>query len=128
MICEKCGAEMVDRSGVKSICIECPQCGWGWATTTYDPTDEDCTPYEIWVLPGNPQSLDAIRLIACIANINFIQAKKSLACEKAFMVFKVHPEAVAETNMVQRIKDVARRLDNAGFRFFISPDFPYDYQ
>lgn len=127
LICEKCGAEMVDRSVGASICIECPKCGWGWATTTYDLTDDDHTSYEIWLAPGNPQSLDVIRLIADIANINFVQAKRTLASEKAIMIYKAHPEAVAEMNMMQRTRCIAQRLFNAGLRFSILPDFPYDY-
>lgn len=114
VICEKCGTEMVDRSVGASISIECPKCGWGWATTTCDITDDDHTPYEIWLAPGNPQSLDAIRIIADIANINLVQAKMTLASEKAIMIYKAHPEAVAEMNMVQRTRYIARRLANAG--------------
>ena len=55
IICEKCGCEMTDRSSGDSICVECPQCGWGWATTTYDPSLDDNTAYELWLLPGNAQ-------------------------------------------------------------------------
>lgn len=127
MICEKCGSEMIDQSIGDSICIECPKCGWGWATTTYDPTCEDRTPYEVWLELGNQQTLEILRLIANVAGVNFIQAKTILSSESPVMIYRACPEAAAEKNMVQQIQDVARKLLDAGVQFSIKPDFTYDY-
>ena len=125
-ICEKCGAEMIDRSSGDSIVVECSKCGWGWATTTYDPTIDDDTSYEIWLMPGNMQTLDTIRLIADIAGVNYLQAKKML-CDKApVMLYKAYNEAVASQTGVQKIQDIAGRLAGANVIFSIKPDFPYN--
>ena len=95
MFCEKCGAEMIDRSEGDSIFVECPNCGWGWATTTYDPSMDDETEYEIWLRPGNAQSPEMLRLIADIANVNLLQAKKMLNNEEPVLLYKAYREAAA---------------------------------
>lgn len=126
IICEKCGTEMIDRSKGDSISIICPNCGWGWATTTHDPSMDDETEYEIWLRPGNAQSTEILRLIAGIANINLLQAKKLLSNEEPILLFKAHTEAVAVRNKVQKIQDIAKRLTEVNVLFFIVPDFKYE--
>ena len=123
MFCEKCGAEMIDRSEGDSIFVECPNCGWGWATTTYDPSMDDETEYEIWLRPGNAQSPEMLRLIADIANVNLLQAKKMLNNEEPVLLYKAYREAAAARNRVQKTQDVATRLAEANVLFYIVPDF-----
>lgn len=125
MICEKCGAEMIDRSTGESVFIECPNCGWGWATTTYDPRLDDETAYEIWLCPGNAQSPENLRLIAEIANINVLQAKRMLGNEEPVMLYKACGEAAAEQSRVQRVQSIAGKLADAGISYYITPDFKY---
>ena len=48
MKCEKCGHEIADRSTAQTICLECPNCGWGFATSLSQPLDEDMTDYKIY--------------------------------------------------------------------------------
>ena len=55
MKCVKCGHEMLDHSTAQTICLECPNCGWGFATTLSQPLNEDMTDYEIYLNPGNPE-------------------------------------------------------------------------
>ncbi len=125
-VCEKCGTEMVNRSSKYSVVVECPKCGWGWATTSYDPTDDDNTEYEIWLLPGNVQTMETMRLIAHIASINYLQSKKMLESETPVMLYKACHEAVANLNKVQRIQDIAKKLNGSNIRFFVVPEFPYE--
>ena len=127
IICEKCGSEMNNRSSEGSIFIECPKCGWGWATTVYDATAEDDTSYEVWLLPGNPKTQKILRLIAGLANVNFLQAREMLNSETPVLLYKAVHEAVAEKNKVQRIQEIAKVLQTANIRFSISPDFPYTF-
>lgn len=117
---------MIDRSSGYSIVVECSKCGWGWATTTYDPTIDDDTSYEIWLMPGNPQTIEVIRLIAGIANVSYLQAKKMLGDEAPVMLYKAYNEAVASQTKVQKIQDIAGRLAGANVKFSIKPDFPYN--
>ncbi len=125
IICEKCGAEMIDRSTGDSIFIECPNCGWGWASTTYDSSMDDETAYEIWLCPGNSQSPEVLRLIADIANVNFLQAKMILNSKEPVMIYKAYTETVASLNKVQKIQVLGRSLKSAQVKFFISPEFKY---
>lgn len=126
IICEKCGTEMIDHSKGDSIFVECPNCGWGWATTLSDPTADDDTKYEIWLRPGNPQSPEILHLIAGIANVNLLQAKKMLNHQEPVMLYKVCNEAASSLNKVQKIQRVAGNLKNANVEFFITPDFKYE--
>ena len=115
---------MIDRSTGKSIIVECPNCGWGWAA--YNPGIEDETAYEIWLCPGNTQSPENLRLIAGIANINFLQAKRMMSREEPVMLYKARGEAVSEQSRVQRIQSIAGKLADAGISYFITPDFKYE--
>ena len=126
IICEKCGSEMIDRSSGNSIWVECPKCGWGWATTTYDPSLDDETAYEIWLHPGNFQSPEVLRLIAGIAGVNLLQAKKMLNTEEPIMLYKAYNETASSQSRVQKIQNIAKRLIQKNISFFIVPDFKYD--
>ena len=117
---------MIDRSAVDSIFIECPNCGWGWAATAYDPTMDDETEYEIWLRPGNAQSPEILRLIAGIANINLLQAKEMLNQEEPVLLYKAYREAVAIQSKVQKTQAIAKRLSETNVLFYIVPDFKYD--
>ena len=127
IICEKCGSEMNDRSSGNSIWVECPKCGWGWACTTYDPSMDDETAYEIWLHPGNSQSPEVLRLIASIAGVNLLQAKKMLNVAKPIMLYKAHNEAASSQTRVQKMQAIAKSLKQNNISFFIVPDFKYDF-
>lgn len=126
IICEKCGSKMIDRSSGNSIWVECPKCGWGWASTTYDPSVDDETAYEIWLSPGNSQSPEVLRLIASIAGVNLLQAKKMLNAEEPIMLYKAYNEAASSQTRAQKIQVIAKSLKQNNISFFIVPDFKYD--
>lgn len=127
VICEKCGNEMIDRSYGDSIHIECPNCGWGWATTTYDPCLDDTTAYEIWISPGNKQSSENLRIIAKICHINFLQAKRVLNSSVPERLYPFIETSCSTQNRVLDIKKIANILLIAHINFYIAPDFPYEY-
>lgn len=126
ILCEKCGTQMIPLLEYGSVGMTCPNCGWGWATTSSDPTADDDTEYEIWVCPGNSQSPAVLRLIADIANVNLLQAKKMLGSQEPVMLYKACNEAAAALNKVQKILVIAGRLKSAKVEFFITPDFKYE--
>lgn len=126
IFCEKCGAGMIDRSEGDSVLVECPKCGWGWATTSCDPSADDDTEYEIWLRPGNTQSTEVLQLITGVANINFLQAKAMLSSDAPVILYKAYSEAAPVQTKVQKIQDISRKLTDANLMFFIVPDFSYD--
>lgn len=126
-ICEKCGHVMIDRSFANSIHIECPNCHWGWATTTYDPIADDNTDYEIYLCSGNEQTMDNIKLIAEIMGCNFLHAKKALSSDTNTMIYKARNESVASMYKAQRVQAIASRLKEGSLHFLIVPEFPYEY-
>jgi hypothetical protein len=126
MICEKCGADMKEIHDAFSEGMECPNCGWGWVTTNVGAIADDNIDYEIWLKPGNACNTGNIKLIADIANVNFIQAKGLLSSSQAVLIYKAVSESVATMPKANRVQAVARKLKNAEVAFTISPDFPYD--
>lgn len=126
MICEKCGTEMEKIKTDFSIGVECPNCGWGWVTTSVDSIKEDNTSYEIWLEPGNVQSASNIKLIATVAGINVVQAKKILNSDGAELIYKSQLEPVSKFSAAQHVQKNAKMLKKAGIEFRISPNFPYE--
>lgn len=127
IICEKCGNEMENHSYNDSIHIECPNCGWGWATTTYDQSLDDTTAYEIWILPGNAHSAEILKTIAKIAHINILQAKKLLNKSEPTKLYPYSNYPCNTLNRIHEIKEFARILQTRNIQFYISPSFPYKY-
>ena len=79
VICEKCGAVMVPIVPDKplgSTGMECPECGWGWATTYIEPKYEDETVYKIVLDRGSDAAKENIKVIAGVMNCNYLRAKE----------------------------------------------------
>lgn len=125
--CEKCGAEMVSLSSSCSTATKCHKCGWGWTVDTYDPADSDELAYEVWLVPGNQTTLSRLRLIADVANTNYLQARRLLSSDTPALVYKAQNYALGGRSKVQQIKTIAKQLADAGIMFYISPKFPYSF-
>lgn len=95
MKCEKCGHEIADRSTAQTICLECPNCGWGFATSLSQPLDEDMTDYKIYLNPGNTETMEHIKLISAICHVNYLQARKLLSSQKPVLIYKAEQEAAS---------------------------------
>lgn len=104
----RCGDD--SASGIRIYRYDMSNCGWGWATTLSDPTDNDDTKYEIWLRPVNSQSSEILHLIADISNVNLLQAKKMLSCHEPVMLYKACNEAASSLNKVQKIQAIAGYL------------------
>lgn len=115
IICEKCGAEMVPIDPDKPVGMECPKCGWGWATSYIEPKLEDGTVYSIILEQGNELDVDAIKAVSKVANCNFIQAKA--------MIIEA-PQQMAEGRAVD-IERYMELLDKAFVKYNIEPEWPY---
>ena len=87
---------------------------------------DDETAYEIWLHPGNTQSPEVLRLIASIAGINLLQAKKMLNAEEPIMLYKADNEVASSQTGVQKIQVIAKSLMQNNISFFIVPDYKYD--
>ncbi|MCQ2555455.1 MAG: hypothetical protein MJ171_07370 [Clostridia bacterium] len=126
MICEKCGTEMKKIERELSKGMECPNCGWGWITTDLEPILTDDTEYVIWLCQGNESCTSNIKLIAEIANLNYVQAKKLLCSNHTELLYKAIDVSAATISKAQRVQEIAKRLSEAGILFEITPDFPFE--
>ena len=95
-------------------------------TTNIGSIADDNTDYEIWLQPGNTGNTSNIKLVADIANVNFVQAKQLLDSNCATMIYKAVSESATTMPKAQRVQIIAKRLKETEISFSISPDFPYD--
>lgn len=114
ILCEKCGKEMLPLDTQRSIGMICPSCGWGWATSYFEPYETDQTEYSIIVF-GNNATKNNIKIIAEYANINYIQAKKLIEM----------PEAIVLVGKAAEILEKKKKLIENNISFKIQPEFPY---
>jgi large subunit ribosomal protein L7/L12 len=115
MKCEKCGVEMLEYRDGHSCGYACKNCGWGLATSFYEPYETDRTRYSI-VMQGNEATPAAVKIISDIAGVNFLQANELLRT----------PEAVVFEGCATEILEKKKILTENNISFKITPDFPYE--
>ena len=84
-------------------------------TSFFAEIERDSTTYEVRVLDGDPKDEGQIKVVARIANVNFMQARSLIKANNQ-VVFKGRAPLVAE------VRDA---LSSAGLSVQISPEFPY---
>ena len=117
VFCEKCGAEMHPIDPAKPIGMICPKCGWGWATSYIDPIAEDAADYTVTLLDGNAVSGNAVKVVAEIARVNYLQGKKMI---------KNAPSVVLVGRAVA-VRSALTELTGASIRYKVEPPFPYHF-
>ncbi len=115
IICEKCGTEMVSFQRGSSCGMECPKCGWGWATTYWPEIASDETNYTISIPAISNPPVDIIRYMSKILSCNFIVANE-----------KLKTTGIQVAGQARKIQEIRKKLMELGVVFSISPDFPYD--
>ena len=114
------------RSTAQTICLECPNCGWGFATSLSQPLDEDMTDYKIYLNPGNTETMEHIKLISAICHVNYLQARKLLSSQKPVLIYKAEQEAASSLSKAGKVLQAAKCLKESSLEFSIIPDFPYE--
>lgn len=95
--------------------MECPSCGWGFATTYYDPLLDDPTTYEITLVPGNKPRFVAIKAVSKVSNLNHLASKREI--EK--------PSSILIGGQACDIIHCKTILDGADIAYIITPPFPH---
>lgn len=116
IICEKCGEEMVYFHRYGSCGMECPKCGWGWATTYRSEIESDETNYSISIPVILNPSVDVIRFISEVLSCNFIAANE-----------KIKTNGIQISGQAEQIQKIRKSLTELKVPFAISPDFSYDF-
>lgn len=115
IFCEKCGTAMIPIDSNRPVGMTCPNCGWGWATSYIDPIFEDTTKYSVSLIDGNEGTKEAIRTIAEIAGMNYLQAKRALQDGTGEII----------SGSAVQIRDIIKDLIKVGIRHQVEPTFPY---
>lgn len=111
VLCEKCGSEMCIIDEICTVGMTCPNCGYGWVTSSR--AFADTQTYSIF-LDSNKNSIDNIKLISSIANCNYLMARKLIGSSVPFFC-----------GSAIKVKSIKKELDDAGIRYRIEPEFPY---
>ena len=114
--CERCGHLLEARRSGTTQGLFCPNCDWSVVTTYIPEIKLDATSYEILITGGDYRSLDQVKLLARVGDMNFITARKLLQENSPFVLPKRDATATAE---------VRDQLDSAGLGYQISPSFPW---
>ena len=115
VLCEKCGQEMRPFCHGHECGMTCINCGWGWVSSYFAPYETDPVVYHISLCVPSEVSMAAVKLIAEIANCNYLEAKK---------LIEAAPTEVFCGQAVDIMK-VRERLKDADIQCRIEPDFPY---
>ncbi len=101
-------------SDSRPVGMECPNCGWGWATTYNEPIFEDDAEYRV-ILESKDSSLAKLKIVSSIVNGNYLQAKKIIESAPA-EIFR--GEAL-------KVREIREKLEQNNVAFRIEPEFPY---
>ena len=94
----------------------CPNCGWGWATSYFDPIVTDQTEYKIILLEGNDASVEKIRAVNRVSHRNLLKSKELIADA---------PQVIFEGDAIE-VHDKKEILEEEQVLYKIEPDYPYD--
>lgn len=122
--CKVCGKNLKSKVIGHTVIIYCDIHGDMLATTHWDGCEEDYNKYDIILLPNNDSSINNTRIIAEIANCNFLDAKKMLSSESEQVLYRNYS---SDSNVVDAstIRDIAIRLEKANIHYRIYPEFPH---
>ncbi|MDE7340357.1 MAG: hypothetical protein K2N80_07310 [Lachnospiraceae bacterium] len=115
MVCKKCGEAMNWSIDGSTQGWSCPVCGWGIVTTYIDEIDIDQTEYCIYIKNMTIIGMEIIKIVAKIANVNFMIAKQMLQEKEACILKARAPE----------IKAAIAKLQESDIDFMVSPVFRY---
>jgi hypothetical protein len=115
VVCERCGGPTEFRREGSTEGTYCTRCDWSVVTTYIPEILRDDTAYEIRARGGDHKNQEHVKVVAALANLNFLAARKLLEQTEP-VVFK--GEAVA----VQRARE---SLVDAGMDYTINPKFPW---
>lgn len=114
MKCEECGGELIYRVVGHTCCWECPQCGWGLASTFFTPIEVDRIEYTLTIQKTSEITLAMIKCAAKLMACNYIHAKAALENSSGTI-----------SGQAQLIKQATEKLSAVGLLYKIEPDFPY---
>lgn len=118
VICDKCGKEMFYFREYSSQGWNCPNCGWGIATTYIAPIYEDDTLYTITINSHVEPTKAQLSVVSKIMMENYLAAKKLLINGGTLIGNKYAPE----------IKEIVLRLKEANVDFIVTPNYKYLYK
>lgn len=116
--CHKCNNDMTFMLEDHTLIWTCPQCGFQLMTTHFSELETDTTVYSVILERTEKYTPAEIRLVAEIAQCNFLQAKTVLDTGNCVLL----------RSTAQNVLTTARKLKENGLRFHIQPEFPYQLE
>ena len=94
----------------------CPKCGWGVASSYFDPIGIEPTEYTVILLDGNKDSVEVIRAVNKVSHCNLLKSKQLIE-NAPCVIFS------GDALEVHEMKEI---LDEEAVLYRIEPDYPYD--
>jgi len=114
--CEKCGGVMEYKRDSSTEGYHCTNCDWNVVTTYIDPINLDMQEYNVYLIDDEISVTSSqIKLVAKIANCNYIQSKKILESKGGFLY----------KGRATLVKEVIQELDENEINYKIEPEFSY---
>jgi hypothetical protein len=115
-LCPKCGGSIEVRLDRSTQGMFCTNCDWAAVTSHLPEILHDSTRYEVRVTGGDFKNEQHLKKVAQLMGINFLEARKLLQGQRAFVVF------AGPAHMAQAVRGT---LSAAGLAFEIEPPFPW---
>ena len=112
--CPICGKEMITKIDGSALNYDCPNCGYGEATTIAEGIEWDCQEYSIFIEKMDDVKIKQIKCVAKNTGLNYIQSKKMLLEGGLY----IKDKAIIIKQRLEELKKIK-------IKYIISPDFPY---
>ena len=112
--CEKCGSQLIPYKKDRTIGMICPNCGFGYVTSYFEPIELDTTIYTVTINKYNTPSTDQIKTVAKIINKNLLITAKLLKDGNASFY-----------GLAIDIQEKINVLKSNNLIFSITPDYKY---
>ena len=113
--CEICGAKLIYSKKGNCLSITCPNCGYGVATSYFEPYEVDTTIYNVTLNKKDKLSTKELRLISNLIGENYLNTTSLM--KEGKVSFK--EECIKIVNKLIFLK-------HNGIEYSITPNFPYD--
>lgn len=111
MFCPECGYILNKTEEELTIVLNCEKCGYSVAATNTVLLERKNKKHDIFILNGNFQSIELIKLVSKIKNVNFIQAR---------LLLKNTPQLYLISDNEENLQTVIKQLKQLNITYQIN--------
>ena len=113
---------MLDHSTAQTICLECPNCGWGFATTLSQPLNEDMNRLRnLSQSRLNPETMEHIKQISALCHGVTCRQRIALLPKEPVLIYKAEQEAASSLSRAGKVLQIAGYLEEKFAKVYHHP-------